>query len=122
MDAKIGSSFSQTTVVTTSFDMARILFKASASGAAAYALAAHEQACEAGDDQRIEFWHDVCRDLNTLRDRLDAQPDLNVCRDNPVPAACAGPTPSASRRSNRSSWPAIRPTERPCDQTSLQSG
>jgi hypothetical protein len=59
------------TLVTTPADMAQVLLDASAFSAAAYALAAHEDACERGDDRRVEFWRDVCETLTALRTELD---------------------------------------------------
>ncbi len=78
MMAQLGNNRNDGTLVTTPNDMARVLFKASAFSAAAYALAAHEEACEQGNDQRIEFWRDVCAGLRTLRDALDQTPARNA--------------------------------------------
>ena len=44
-------------------DMARLLRAASLRGAATFALAMHEQACEAQDVEQSEFWFDVMDEL-----------------------------------------------------------
>ena len=67
-----------TALVTTPFEMAKVLFNASPYGAAAYTLAAHETACELGDETRMAFWHDVGRELEIMRRDLEARPILKV--------------------------------------------
>ncbi len=44
-------------------DMARLLRAASPHGAALFARAMHERACEAQDEEQSEFWSDVMDDL-----------------------------------------------------------
>ncbi len=44
-------------------DMARLLRVASPHGAAPFARAMHERACEAQNEEQSEFWSDVMDDL-----------------------------------------------------------